>query len=176
MSNYPAIDTWEFVSEGYTFRAETFHDSDMGEPWKEHDGHGVISDWTTRDKAPGERVLATDGRHKRYYDIQATVKIARKDGWDAEPYGGTAGQRAARATEADYERMRAWCNDDWCWQWLKVTLLDSDGEPTDEYETLGGIEGDSGREYFESEARDLASEIAGRLPDETFAGDIPMHA
>lgn len=175
MTNEYVIDTFELTHDGRTFRAETFHDEDMGEPWKVHDGHGVISDWTTRDKRPGERVLISDRSNKRYYDIAETQKIALRDGWDTEPYGtGTKRERAARAVEADFERMQAWCKDEWSWVWLKVTLLDSDDEPTDEYETLGGIEGDSGMEYLKEEAESMAGEISDRLPSVEYAGDIPM--
>lgn len=173
--DYPAIDTWEFSLNGLEFQAETFRDYDIGPPWEHDDGHGVISDWTTRDKKPGERVLSQDRRSKRYYDFAETQAIALRDGWDTEPYNtGTKRQRAARAVEADFRRMKAWCEDEWCWVWLKVTLLDADGDPTEEYTTLGGIEGDSGMDYFMSEAKDMAGELAGKFPDEESAGDIPM--
>ena len=175
MRNYPAIESEDFVLNGIEFRLETFCDDDMREPWKEHDGHGVISDWTTRDKKPGERVMVSDRSSKRYYDFAETQAIALRDGWDAEPYGtGTKREQAARAVEADFRRMKAWCADDWCWIWLKVTMLDEDGEPTDEYETLGGIEGDSGMKYFRDEAKSMAEEICSRLPDEDSPADIPM--
>ena len=78
MTDYPAIDSEEFTLDGIRFRWETFRDYDMYEPWKEHDGHGVISDWTARDKSSGERVLALDRNSEMYYDFAATVKIARK--------------------------------------------------------------------------------------------------
>ena len=40
-----------------------------------------LSDWTARDKHAGEVVLSTDFSLKRYYDIEASMKIARRDGW-----------------------------------------------------------------------------------------------
>ena len=75
---------------GRTFKV-TIDRDDMGPPWEEHDGHGPVSDWTTRDKRPGEMVLHQDGRSRRYYDFAGAVVLARKDGWDTEPYNtGTA--------------------------------------------------------------------------------------
>ncbi|MBN3762368.1 hypothetical protein [Burkholderia sp. Ac-20365] len=68
-------------SGGFTFRVKIVADTDMGAPWKEHDGHGEVSEWTGRDKRPGEIVLCTDRRSRRYYDWQVSMKIARRDGW-----------------------------------------------------------------------------------------------
>ena len=62
-----------------------YHDPHMGPPWKEHDGHGPVSEWTTRDKGSGERILKKDGRSCRYYDFREAVNIARKDGWGLGP-------------------------------------------------------------------------------------------
>lgn len=73
-----------FEHKGHTFRIEIEQDEDMREPWEEHDGHGIVSDWTTRDKAPGERVLNADRTSKRYYDVQETIKRARADGWGTD--------------------------------------------------------------------------------------------
>jgi hypothetical protein len=73
--------TFEVEAMGFTFRARIEADCGMGEPWKEHDGHGVVSDWTTRDKRPGEIVLASERRSRRYYNVQETMKLARRDGW-----------------------------------------------------------------------------------------------
>jgi hypothetical protein len=74
-----AGDVYEY--KGHSFKVTIEGDGDMGEPWKEHDGHGVVSDWTSRDKRPGERVLCEDRGSKRFYDVQASSKIARRDGW-----------------------------------------------------------------------------------------------
>ncbi len=50
-------DTVEVEHEGFTLRATVHRDDDMREPWREHDGHGIVSEWTSRDKRPGERIL-----------------------------------------------------------------------------------------------------------------------
>lgn len=113
---------------GITAKVETERDENMGPPWEEHDEHGPVSDWTTRDKRAGERVLCTDGRSHRYYDFAKAVKIAKRDGWDAPPYKtGTKGQQAARAAEADFEWLRAWCDYEWQWIGVIVTLTDESG-------------------------------------------------
>lgn len=134
----------------------TIHpDDDMGaEPWLDCDGDGVISEWTRRGKNPGERILASHRGMFRYYDIAATMAIAKRDGWDSAPYGqGTAGERAARATWANFNRWRAWYRDEW--QFVGVAVTDRNG---DVLASLWGIESDSGADYF--------NEIADELFDE----------
>ena len=152
-----------FEHNGRTFTVRIEHDGDLREPWTEHDGHGIVSDWTRRGKQPGERVLVTDRGSHRYYDIQASMDIAVRDGWDAAPYGeGTPRERAARAVEADFQRLRAWCNGDWYWIGVVVHLLcpKCGGEHPSQHASLWGIESDAG-EYLNQVARELAAEIAG---------------
>lgn len=72
--------------DGFTFTLSLEHDSDHGAPWDEECGHGPVSDWTTRDKLPGELVLNDDGRSKRYYDFAEACRIARRDGWGYMPH------------------------------------------------------------------------------------------
>lgn len=57
------------------------HDHDHGAPWDEEDGHGPVSDWTSRSKRPGELVLNEDHGSTRYYDYQEACRIARRDEW-----------------------------------------------------------------------------------------------
>lgn len=94
------LDTFEFTHNGTAYLAEVYPDEHMGAPWDEHDGHGPVSDWTTRSKAPGELVLNEDRGSYRYYDFQEACRIARRDGWDAKPYNTgqeTKRQQAAKA-------------------------------------------------------------------------------
>lgn len=154
------------LGEAQTIKAGKFevtarveYDDNTGAPWEEHDGHGPVSDWTGRDKHPGERVLTDDNRGwRRYYDIQEATKIARRDGWDAPPYGeGTAGQRAARAVEVDFRRLRDWCRDEWCWVGV-VLSVSRNGVVLDKYAaSLWGIESDA-EEYLAEVANELLSE------------------
>jgi hypothetical protein len=108
---------------GYSATIKIEFDHDSGAPWEDDDGRGIVSEWTDRDKAPGELVLATDRYKKRYYDFAGTMKIAKRDGWDAPPYKtGTKGEQAKRAVQADYEYLRAWCNDEWHYCGVIVTV------------------------------------------------------
>lgn len=75
-----------FTYEGQSFRVTVEHDADHDAPWDNEDGHGPVSEWTTRDKAPGELVLCEDGRSKRYYDFAEACRIARRDGWGFMPH------------------------------------------------------------------------------------------
>lgn len=176
-----------FTVRGYTFRVTYERDDDMREPWKENDGHGIISDWTRRDKNPGERVLCEDRGSRRYYDVQETMKLAKKDGWgcshsryvDSIPnttdktkhhehhvywHGHTTqGAALACAVDEDFENLRAWCADEWEWTCVRVYL-----KGTREYETLGGIYGDRdpapGQTHYLTDcAYELAEEILTRV-------------
>lgn len=156
--------------DGITITARIEHDADMGEPWKEHDVHGPVSDWTRRAKLPGEMVLAESRcGSKRFYGFQEAVKIARRDGWDAPPYGGTPGQKAHRAAMADFENLRAWCNDEWHWCGV-VLSVSVDGITLDNHAaSLWGLESDDedgiiaeANELID-EALDVAKAIVGRI-------------
>lgn len=149
--------TAHFTLNGVKYRAEIVPDDHMGAPWAEHDGHGPVTDWTTRAKTPGERILNEDGASRRFYDHAEAIRIAKRDGWDAAPYTpATAGQRAARAVEADFQRLRAWCNDEWRWVGVVVTARCG---CCDAYSgvsaALWGIESDS-PDYHADIARKLA--------------------
>lgn len=154
-------DTFEHA--GRTFRV-TFPYDDTGEcPWEQGDGNGHVSEWTTRDKRPGERVIASDRSHKRYYDYAEAMDRAKREGWDAPPYGtGTKGEQAARAVERDYEWMRAWCEDRWHYVGVVVALVDDDFEDDEETESVWGV-GDDDMDHLVSVAYELADEIMARI-------------
>jgi hypothetical protein len=148
-----------FEHNGNTFRFRTEYDDTHGAPWVEEDGHGPVSEWTTRAKRPGERVLCRDGRSYRYYDFQQAVALAKRDGWDAEPYRtGSRGETATRAAEADFRRLNAWCEDRWNYVGVIVNLVDDFGDDMEGTEhSLWGIESDA-FDYHEVVARELALE------------------
>ena len=79
-------DSEDFTLCDGAFRVTIHHDQDHGAPWDEHDGHGPVSDWTTRDKAPGELILSEDRRSKRYYDFAEACRVARRDDWGFMPH------------------------------------------------------------------------------------------
>lgn len=142
---------------GWTIRIEVPYDEHMGPPWEEHDGHGIVSEWTRRAKAPGEMVLAEDHGSYRYYDFAESVKLARKDGWGPsdKDSGKTPGERAHLAALEDYRRLKAWCNDQWTWVGVVVTATAPDGAQSQD--SLWGIESDG--DYW----RDIAAELANSL-------------
>ncbi len=136
-------------------------DNDVGAPWENSDGHGVVSEWTTRDKRAGELVLNSERHSKRYYDFAESCRIALRDGWDAMPYNDgteTKRQQAAKAARADYEYLRAWCNDEWRYVGVIVTLLDDEGEETEVSDSLWCVE--TLKDYHEEVARQLVDELA----------------
>ena len=145
-----------FTRNGRRFRFTLEPDTDHGPPWEEEDGHGPVSNWTRRGKRPGEVVLCEDRGSKRYYDVQAATETAKRDGWDAPPYGGTPGERAARAVAADLQRLRDWCEDRWSYVGVVVTevLNDRNGRS----DSLWGIESDAG-DYLTEVAYQLADEL-----------------
>lgn len=168
-----------FEHKGLHFSVYAEHDDGMGPPWEEHDGHGVVSEWTSRPKRAGERMLAGNvrrGEH-RLYNVQASMAIAKRDGWGVDPErrakleaakGGalSPGEIAALAVDADFDRLRAWCDGRWHWCAVVVTLLDTDGEPTWERAYLGGVESDSDDDYIMECAEDMAEEIISRIGKE----------
>jgi hypothetical protein len=160
-----------FTFEGHTFGYELDFEFTVEAPWEQCDGHGPVSDWTMRSKHPGELVLCNDRGSKRYYDFQAAIEQAKKEGWDSWPYDKslTKGQRAYKAVMLDFEYLQAWCEDEWYYAVLKVVLLDEDEDETEYDQCLGGIESGywidhqarkRGEEpYYLEAARELASEI-----------------
>jgi len=158
------------LENGHYLTIDCENDTDHGPPWKDDDGHGPVSEWTTRDKRPGERVLNSDGHSKRYYDFSEAVKLARKDGWDAKPYhkafpNETASQQAVRAAESDFKYLQDWCEDRWCYVGVIVILRDADGEELGK-DSLWGVEscGDYWRECAVEMANTL---IASHCEEET---------
>lgn len=157
------LDDGDSITVGqFTVTAHIVRDDDMGAPWKEHDFHGPVSEWTRRDKSPGERVLCEHHGSRRYYDFAEAVKIAKRDGWDAPPFGqGTPnellGERAARAAEADFKRLRDWCRDAWWWVGVVLSVAKAGHTLDDHAASLWGIESDAG-DYFSDVANDLLPE------------------
>ena len=125
------------VYEGLTVQVQFTDDSDHEPPWESGDGYGIVSEWTRRDKKPGERILCTDdhdSQRRRYYDWAGSIAKAKAEGWDAPPYKtGTKGQQAVRAVEADFKYHQEWCKDDWRYV---VISVECEGEE----DACGGFE------------------------------------
>lgn len=143
---------------GKTYAIKWFYDEHMSAPWEEHDGHGIVTDWVTRNKKPGELVLNSDRNMNRFYDFAASVEKAKTEQWGISDHEGkTKNQIAAEATRADYEHLRRYCNDQWHWCGIVVTQLEEDGEPSDITAALWGIEEDGiySRAYHATAIQDL---------------------
>lgn len=158
------IDTIELDrQEGFDLIAHIHCDYDHGAPWEKCDGHGPVSDWTCRDKLPGELILCEDRGSRRFYDFAAACRIARRDGWDAKPYnegGESKAQQAAKAARADYEYLRRYCDGQWQYVGVSVKALRNGVKLGSA--SLWGIE-DSERAYIEEcavQASSLAIEEA----------------
>jgi hypothetical protein len=147
------MDIFEHRGRMFSIRLESDDSSDA--PWDNQDTLGEVSGWTTRNKAPGERILVSDRFSRRLYDFAGAVAKGRAE--------GLSGPKAAEVAVAEYDYHRRWCNDQWCYIGVVVTLLDDDDEPTDETESLWGIESDA-EDYHVEVARELADEILARVP------------
>jgi hypothetical protein len=154
---------------GRTYRIDVEPDQDMRAPWEEHDGHGIVSDWVTRDKHAGEWLLHSDRHSKRFYDFEATMKLAKADCWGLGDErlaaltaklgrAPTKGEITAEAVRHDYEYLRGWCNDEWHWVGVCVTDITDDIHAETSYAyALWGI-GSEDDEYIKETAQDLAEQ------------------
>ena len=126
-----------------------------------------MSDWTTRSKSAGERLLVADSYSGRYYDFAEAMKIAKRDGWGLSDDGlaklterlghtPTKGQITEAAVEHDFQYLKDWCDEKWHYIGVIVTLFNEDDEEQDS-DSIWGVE-DYGSHYQE-----LASELADGL-------------
>ena len=158
-------DVIEFNHSGCRFVATIVHDADCGNPWENSDCHGPVSEWTSRDKYPGERILNSDRGMNRYYNVRSAMHIAKRDCWGvANDEGMTPRQRAAAAVEADFAYLRGWCLSDWHYVGVCVQMIDAHGNPMGEQfeHALWGIESFD-RDYINEVADDLAEQILTEL-------------
>ena len=156
--------------DGTQYRVEIVKDTDEYPPWENEDGHGPVRYLHNRaEKTPGERPLP----YNYFYDLRAAIKIALANGWDTAPYhaafpGETKRQQAARAVEADYQRLRGYLNDDWRYVGVIVTELHPDGSAGDDA-SLWGIESDA-EDYIET---DVIPELIEELRFRTIGPFFP---
>lgn len=169
---FPKFDNYvcdgEFVEvehEGFRLRATVYADNHMGPPWKEHCGHGPVSEWTTRAKRSGERILRQDGLNFLYYDFKGAMEKARKEEWGPLIPWRTPAIARTVAAEQDFEAMKAWAQGDWTWCGVALTVWKAGICLNGKYgSALWGIE----RNYPGSDNSYL-SEVASDLVDEAMA-------
>lgn len=177
MDRTPRLDDGDtFGHRGRTFKIGITSDDSSRAPWKDYDGHGIVSErkyhpfgcGSKPPKGPGERILYWDAGYYQTYNVAETLKIARRDGWSCgEPSHThtTARERAACAVGQNFEYLRAWCENEWFYAVIRVSLLDEDGNEIDEPEYLGGVEYGLNECYphVYEEAISLADEIMARV-------------
>jgi hypothetical protein len=158
---HDVIETIKIQDHGRDFTVELLPD-DMGPPWKNDDGVGVVTKWLRKgDKRPGWRVLHVDHGSYRFYDMEATTKKAWADGWGLGEKALVAlttklgrepkrGDIIHEAVERDFQRLHDWCHDVWCYVTIRV-IDDETGD--DDY--LGGVESDG--DYWRACAHEVAS-------------------
>ena len=128
----------------------TERDETADAPWEMADGHGPVSEWTTRDKAPGERVIASDRSSKLDYDFAEAMRIAKRDGWGISAQARaaltagrgrtpTAGEVCTIAVEHDFQFLKGWCDDRWEYIGVIVKLYTADDANAGD-DSLWGIE------------------------------------
>lgn len=137
--------TEHFTHEGFDFTMEIVDDNDHEPPWDDGDGdgRGIVSDWRSfESKRPGEVLLHRDRRSCRFYNWEATIAKAALEDWglcDADEAAlakklkrkPTRKQIIAESVRRDFEHMRGWCNDEWRYVGVVVTV---------NFETDGGAE------------------------------------
>lgn len=134
MSNYYNRETE--TRHGRDYQISWYYDECADAPWESSDCHGEVTEWTTRDKHPGELILNSDRSSHRFYDFQGAMKKAR------EVWGCTGtGAEIEEIVRRDYEYLRAWCEDRWFYCGIVVELLNSEGDVIDSA-SLWGIESD----------------------------------
>jgi hypothetical protein len=157
----------KFEHEGATFTVSIERDDCGDTPWERAEGHGVVGDWQRRETTTEPRGywrLSCERHYERLYNWFETMTIAKRDGWGlceehkaklAKRLGRTPTARDIRkeAVRRDYEFLRGWCDDEWQYVVIGVTL---DG--THETQYLGGVESNC-EDYIAECARDLASEL-----------------
>lgn len=154
-------DTFDHNGRKYTvtFPIDEGHEP----PWESDCGTGIVSEWTSRDKKPGERILHSDRSSKLFYDWQGTIAKAKLDCWGlcpdeisnlADNLGRTPtkGDIVAESVRQDFERLRGWCKDDWVY--VGVVVKDDEGES----QSVWGIESDCDS-YLAETAYELANEM-----------------
>ncbi len=165
MNNAFQTDTVEI--NNVSIRIEYFYDDEYRpKPWAEYDGNVNIYEKSTRygkpEKRPSEMIFYAGRGHDAWaYDIREAHKKALEEGWCTGcdwAQGLTRKQIAARAVAENVEMWRSWLNDEWHYVGVTCTVLDAEGEETDDSESCWGFE--TLNDYHETAAQDMAQGLA----------------
>src|SRR5574343_357655 len=142
-----AFNSENIEHSGVTVRIDYFYDTDHDAPWKEYDGCGVIREVSSYygrpEKSPGEVIMHSDRGYYWLYDVQATTEKAKREGWglgaeEREKLVAklgrvpTSGEVTAEAVNRDLAFCRGYLRDDWFYVGVVCTVLDQDGEETED--------------------------------------------
>lgn len=148
--------------DGLSYRVEHQHDYDADAPWTDA-GHGPVRESSSYWNSFMERLHKRAGELQlgpfRLYDFAEACRIARRDNWGSwTPESGVSRRQfAAEQARKDYDQLRGWINDEWCYLCIDVTLLDMDGNPTSITESLSRVD-DLDPAYVESTEHELAEQ------------------
>jgi len=160
-----AYHTEDYIDDdGSRFRVEYEYDHDADYPWENAASYyqGIVSDWTTRDKRPGELLLCESRGFKRYYDFQGSLKRAKDEDWDSVSLlpKKERGIELVCLVREDYERIRDWCNDKWHYMGIVAFPLTADGdELRSQEQSTWGIESDTDPAFIQEQTAWLLSDV-----------------
>lgn len=163
--------------DGRRFRVNIETDDTPLAPWEDNEGTGIVRKCDPSHRAqpsvkrPGERPLNSPDRnqYQYYYDWQATMHKAHADGWGLSPDDRVAlvaklgreptqGEVVGEAVRIDFERLRAWLADLWCYVGVIVTDVTDDEEAETDYTfAVRGVESDCD-EFMADVADDLITQ------------------
>lgn len=109
---------------------------------------------TARYKKSSEMILKKHGRDIYVYAFAEAVAKARKK--------GLCGEKAHDAAMREFNWLRGWYNDLWCYVFVKVEVYDRDGELIEE-DCCGGVESDSCKEFASEMANDILKRLVIKL-------------
>ncbi len=136
------METYQIIN-GYEFKIINELDDEFT-PWEFCDNEAdLITDWTRRDKKPGEMVLCKDHGYNRFFDYQKACKFALKEQWGSRNSlpTDTKKQIASKAALNLFNYWRSWCHDEWAYRYISITLIDPDTNlETDFMDSCGCIE------------------------------------
>lgn len=152
------------------FNVRYVYDTDADMPWENSEGHGPVRKTRTphwhrySGKKPGERPLNKPdrGEYQYYYDWQAATKAARVDGWNTVLYD--APNRVQRAVQADFDFLRGYLREDWCY--VGVVIEDKDGN---ELDSVFGVE--TFKDYHREHAREMVATLKASQTEEATERD-----
>lgn len=156
-------------AHGLTFKLSIEQDEASSNPWEDCDDFGVVRKASANrctgfiDKSPGERILSTGdyGCYSWVYDWNATLVKAKREAWGlsdrpANWDGLTKKQRTELAVQRDFDFLRAWCDSEWVWACVCLTLMveDDDGDLVEYDGPLNFNDSLCGLEFWQHESID----------------------